>query len=185
MEPETPLFERAVVQKWEESRYNIVQQWPLITSMPEWSEAQQWPLLTFVQQWPTWCGVENAFGMSVRFREYIFPVLLIYNFCCCLYRWKSLNESRLREFFPQLLGLLYIFCILFFSCLPSPLTNAKNNARATVATVSSGKCVDSEAVCESKLTLRHSRVVSIPASYLGGPSFKCRPGDRLSWLRLP
>jgi hypothetical protein len=28
---------------------------------------------------------------------------------------------------------------------------------------------------------RRSRVVSTPASYSGGPEFKSRPGDRLSW----
>jgi hypothetical protein len=27
-------------------------------------------------------------------------------------------------------------------------------------------------------------VINTPASYSGGPRFKCRPGDRLSWLRV-
>jgi hypothetical protein len=30
---------------------------------------------------------------------------------------------------------------------------------------------------------RHGRMVRIPASYSGGPGFKSRPGDRLSWVR--
>jgi hypothetical protein len=32
------------------------------------------------------------------------------------------------------------------------------------------------------LTEHRGRVVSIPASYSGGPGFKSRPEDRLSWL---
>jgi hypothetical protein len=34
-----------------------------------------------------------------------------------------------------------------------------------------------------KLTKLLGRVVSIPASYSGGPGFKTRPRDRLSWQR--
>jgi hypothetical protein len=29
---------------------------------------------------------------------------------------------------------------------------------------------------------RHGRVASIPAFYLAGPGFKCRPGDKLFFL---
>jgi hypothetical protein len=31
----------------------------------------------------------------------------------------------------------------------------------------------------TEFTERHGRVVNIPASYLGDPGFKSRPGDRL------
>jgi hypothetical protein len=39
-------------------------------------------------------------------------------------------------------------------------------------------------IIPSSTTERHGRVVNSPASYLGGPRFKFRPGDRLSWLRF-
>jgi hypothetical protein len=46
------------------------------------------------------------------------------------------------------------------------------------------RCCHFSSFANLEFTERRGRVVSTPASYLGGPGFKSWPGDRLSWLRF-
>jgi hypothetical protein len=45
-------------------------------------------------------------------------------------------------------------------------------------------CGRPSSVSSSSFHTERRRVVNTPASYSGGPGFKRRPGDRLSWLRV-
>jgi hypothetical protein len=58
--------------------------------------AQQCSWIILVQQWPMWCGVKNAFGISVYSKEYTCPILL---------RWKI-------KYRPELNGSKHSLCLI-------------------------------------------------------------------------
>lgn len=73
-------FEHIVAQQWHLDCINTV-----VTCIRRWSTSlcSSGFGSQCNQQWSAWCGVQNAFGVSVYPKEYMFPILLI--------SWKSLN----------------------------------------------------------------------------------------------
>jgi hypothetical protein len=67
---------------------------------------------------------------------------------------------------------MYVFIQSFFSSIYCSLVENEFKKDAKLSTVS--------AQPEGLLTINCGRVVNIPASYSEGPSFKSRPGHRLS-----